>query len=111
MPMSIARKILSNTVAQLIGKIITAILGLAVVKITTNYLSVEGYGEYILVYEFLTFFGIAADLGLFTIAVQQMSKNEKNIPKIIGNILALRTLLVSGVIALAIIIGFSIPSY
>ncbi len=109
--MSVARKILSNTVAQLGGKLVTAILGLAVVKIGTNYLSIEGYGEYVLVYEFLTFFGIAADLGLFTIAVQQMAKDEKNIPKIIGNILSLRTILVIGTLLLAIGISFSIPSY
>ena len=49
--MSTARKILSNTIAQVLGKISVALLGLAVVKISTSYLSVEGYGEYILVYE------------------------------------------------------------
>jgi O-antigen/teichoic acid export membrane protein len=109
--MSVARKILSNTVAQLAGKLVTAILGLAVVKIATSYLSVEGYGEYVLVYEFLTFFGIAADLGLFTIAVQQMSKDEENIPKIIGNVLSLRTILVILTLLAAIGVSFAIPAY
>lgn len=109
--MSIARKILSNTVAQIIGKFAIAILGLAVVKISTGYLSVEGYGEYILIYEFLAFFGIAADLGLFTIAVKEMSQDESKIPKIIGNILSLRTILVTATMVLAIITAFLIPKY
>ncbi len=109
--MSIARKILSNTVAQIIGKIAIAILGLTVVKISTTYLSVEGYGEYVLVYEFLAFFGIAADLGLFTIAVKEMSHDESRIPKIIGNILSLRTILVSLMMLFAIVAAFLVPKY
>lgn len=109
--MSTARKILSNTIAQIIGKFFVAILGLVVVKIATGYLSVEGYGEYILIYEFLAFFGIAADLGLFTIAVREMSRDENDIPKIIGNILSLRTILVLLTMAAAIAAAYLIPSY
>ena len=109
--MSIARKILSNTVAQIIGKVLVALLGLAVVKITTSYLSVEGFGEYVLIYEFLAFFGIAADLGLFTIAVKEMSQDESRIPKIIGNILSLRTILVTATMLLAVLTAFLIPKY
>lgn len=109
--MSTARRILSNTVAQIIGKVLVAILGLAVVKICTSYLSVEGYGEYVIIYEFLAFFGIAADLGLFTIAVKEMSEDEDKIPKIIGNILSLRTILVTATMLLAILAAYLIPNY
>lgn len=109
--MSVARKILSNTAAQVAGKLIVAILGLAVVKISTNYLSVEGYGQYIAIYEFLAFFGIAADLGLFTIAVKEMSENEDQTEKIIGNILSLRTILVTLTMLAAVVTVFSIDRY
>lgn len=109
--MSTARKILSNTIAQVIGKIIVAILSLLTVKIATGYLSVEGYGEYIYIYEFLAFFGIAADLGLFTIAVKEISEDENNMRKIIGNILSLRTILVTLTMILAIITIYALPSY
>jgi O-antigen/teichoic acid export membrane protein len=109
--MSVARKILSNTMAQVFAKVVVAFLGLAVVKITTSYLSVEGYGEYVLVYEFLAFFGIAADLGLFTIAVKEMSEDEDQIPKIIGNILSLRTILVVATMLLAVALVFLLPNY
>ena len=109
--MSTARKILSNTIAQILGKGLVALLGLAVVKISTSYLSVEGYGQYIAIYEFLAFFGIAADLGLFTIAVKEMSENEERIPKIIGNILSLRTILVAATMLIATATIFMIPKY
>lgn len=112
--MSTARKILSNTFAQILGKAVLAIIGIAVVKITTTYLAgngVSGYGEYISVYEFLAFFGIAADLGLFNIAVREMSRDEDNIPKLIGNILSLRTILVVTMMILAVVSVFLIPRY
>lgn len=109
--MSIARKILSNTAAQLIGKAFMALLGIAVVKICTNYLSVKDYGEYVMIYEFLAFFGIAADLGLFTIAVKEMSKDESQTAKIIGNVLSLRTILVVTTMILAVIAVFLLPNY
>lgn len=109
--MSIARKILSNTVAQVLGKFMVALMGLVVVKISTGYLSVEGYGEYIFIYEFLAFFGIAADLGLFTIAVREMSHDDERIPKIIGNVLSLRTILVALTMIVAIVLAFLLPNY
>lgn len=104
--MSTARKILSNTAAQLIGKILVAVLGLLTIKMISKYLTVEGMGEYVFIYEFLSFFGIAADLGLFTIAVKEMSEDEAQIPKIIGNILSLRTALILVSMLAAIITAY-----
>jgi len=109
--MSIARKILSNTIWQVAGRMIMALLAVVTVKIATNYLSVEGYGEYALVYEFLAFFAIAADMGLFTIAVREMAKDEKQIPKILGNVLTLRTILIAVMMTAAAITVFLIPKY
>ncbi|MEK7673087.1 MAG: flippase [Patescibacteria group bacterium] len=109
--MSVARKILSNTLAQIIGKIFLGLLGFAVVKICTNYLSQESFGQYTVVYEFLAYFGIVADLGLFTVAIKEMSENEDKIPKLIANIFAIRTVLVLLVMAVAIISSFFIPKF
>jgi len=64
-----------------------------------------------MVYEFLAFFGIAADLGLFTIAVKEMSKDESQTEKIIGNVLSLRTILVTITMVSAVIAVYLIPSY
>ena len=109
--MSTVRKILSNTMWQILGKAVVAILAVVVIKIVTNYLSVAGYGEYAVVYEFLAFFGIAADMGLFTIAVREMSKDDSQIPKIIGNILSLRTVLVITTVTIGVIASFLVPKY
>jgi len=109
--MSIARKILENTFVQFGGKIITAALSILVLKMISGYLGTSGYGDYTTVYQFLAFFGIAADFGIFTITVKEMSKDENKIPQILGNVLGLRTLLAVVTMSLAAITVFLIPSY
>ncbi|MBD3328121.1 oligosaccharide flippase family protein [Candidatus Peregrinibacteria bacterium] len=98
----IARKILWNTGSQIIAKAILAFIGFATVKVITNYLGdAEGYGNYTAVYDFIALFGIASDLGLYTIAVREMSRDESQIEKIIGNILSIRTILAITVMLIA----------
>ncbi|MBU0705806.1 flippase [Patescibacteria group bacterium] len=109
--MGIARKILENTFVQFGGKIITAVLSVFVLKMISGYLGTSGYGDYTTVYQYLAFFGIAADFGIFTITVKEMSKDEKNIPRILGNVLGLRTALAILTMGLAAIVVFLIPSY
>ena len=82
---------------------------LLIVKLITG-IGVSFYGQYVTAYEFLAFFGIIADMGLFAVAVREISKSDteenpaNSAEFILGNILSLRLLLVFGVIFLA---GFS----
>jgi len=109
--MSIARKILENTFIQFGGKVITAVLSIFVLKMISGYLGTAGYGDYTTVYQFLAFFGIAADFGIFTITVKEMSKDQKKIPEILGNVMGLRTALAILTMGLAAIAVFLVPSY
>jgi O-antigen/teichoic acid export membrane protein len=109
--MSIARKILHNTFIQFAGKIVTAVLSVFVLKMISGYLGTAGYGDYTTVYQYLAFFGIAADFGIFTITVKEMSKDAEKIPEILGNVLGLRTALALITMGLAAIVVFFIPSY
>jgi O-antigen/teichoic acid export membrane protein len=104
--MATARKILMNTGSQILAKAILAIIGFVTVKVITNYLELKGYGYYTGVYDFIAFFGIASDMGLYTIAVREMSRNEKDIDKIIGNILSIRTILVFVTMGLAFVTSY-----
>lgn len=109
--MSTARKILSNTFSQVVGKALTALLAVIVVKILATYLGKAGYGEYATIYEFLAFFGAAADLGLFTIAVREMASPHEDHRKIFQNTLTLRTILTTFAMGLAVLAAFLIPAY
>ncbi len=89
------RKIYTNTLAQIVGKIITALISIFLIKLLTSYLDVAGYGLYSKIYNFLSIFAVIADLGLYTITVRELTKYSDDkvmIEKISGNILSLRTI-------------------
>ncbi len=70
------KKIYTNTLAQIAGKIMTALISIFMIKILTNYLDVAGYGMYSKIYNYLSIFAVIADLGLYTITVRELSKHE-----------------------------------
>lgn len=109
--MSTAKKILGNTAVQVAGRAIMAVASVVILKIITQFLSVEEYGMYSSIYEFLAFFGIAADLGLFTIAVREMSKGKMDRNFVVSNILGMRMVLALSTMALAVITIFLIPKF
>lgn len=109
--MSLARKILGNTVAQIFGRFATALLAVITVKILTSVLGASGYGQYVFIYEILAFAGAFADFGIFTIALREMSRHPERETTIFGNAVSLR--IVSTTVFLsALAIGiFFIPKY
>lgn len=112
-------KVLGNMMAQVGGKFLSILASLVVVKIVTGF-GPEFYGDYVTAYEFLAFFGIIADAGLFTIAVREMSQNkdplsasskQENTEFILSNIFSMRLLLIVGVTILAGVTAQFIPMY
>lgn len=88
------KKVYSNTLAQIAGKVATALISIFLIKILTNYLDVAGYGLYSKVYNYLSIFSVIADLGLYTITVREISAHKddhEKVQSIVGNILTLRT--------------------
>lgn len=90
-----------------------ALFSILIVKLITTYLGVEGYGKYAAIYEYLAFFGIAADLGLFTISVREMAKEDTQEGKehVLSNVLTLRSILCLVVLAIAIGLAYLVPQY
>lgn len=109
--MNTAQKVLSNTAIQALGRFTTAAVSIIILKLISTYLGKAGYGAYTTVYEFLAFFAIIADFGIFQIAVKEMSVNPKKRHEIFGNIFALRLCLTIFAMSLAIGIAFLIPQY
>jgi O-antigen/teichoic acid export membrane protein len=115
--MSVARKILSNTAIQTVGKLITAVLSVLVIKYITSLETIPAYkgvsADYKLIYTYLAFFGIIADFGLFTIAVREFAKGEKKTDFILGNIFSMRVVSIVSAMVLAVVVVFFIhdPNY
>jgi O-antigen/teichoic acid export membrane protein len=102
------KKIYTNTIIQIISKLLTALISIAMIKILTGYLDVAGYGLYSKIYNYLSIFAVIADLGLYTITVREISHHlddKKMVEKISANVLTLRTL--SGILICIISLGLA----
>jgi len=91
--MTTARKVLSSTLVQVIGKVFIALFGIVTSKMLAVYLQPAERGLYESVYNVLALVGIVADMGLYTIAIREISQKKESMDKIIGNILSIRNVL------------------
>lgn len=113
--MSTAHRILSSTAIQIFGKILTAVLSVVIIKYITSLETIPGLegipADYKLIYTYLSFFGILADFGLFTIAVREMSqaRDEEEERFIMGNIYSMRLLTIIIAMAMASLFVYLIP--
>jgi O-antigen/teichoic acid export membrane protein len=88
--MRLSTKIAYNTIIQVASKLIATALALVAVAIITRHLGQHGFGAYTTVLTFLSFFAIAADLGLTLVTVQVISQPGENEEKALANLFALR---------------------
>lgn len=88
--MAVARKIAYNVFASSVSKFLSTILALVSIGFITRYLGKEGFGNYATVLAFLSFFASIADLGLYHISTREISRDNADEQKIIGNIFSLR---------------------
>ena len=105
------KKIASNTLAQILSKVGTAIISIFLISILTNYLSIELYGLYLKIYNYIGIFVFLADLGLYTIAIREISANKYDTKKIVWNIMSLRLILWIIIFLWALALAFFLPGY
>jgi len=74
--MSLTKKVAHNTIVQIIGKIISTVLGLVAIGMLARYLGQEQFGWYITAISFLQFIGIVIDFGLVPVTAQMMSEKD-----------------------------------
>lgn len=109
LPMSLLKRVAHNTAIQLAGKIISTILGVAVVAMVTRALGPAGYGEYTTVITYLSFFGIVADLGLTLITAQMISERGANESRIVSAIFSFRIVSALILFGVAPVVAFFSP--
>lgn len=105
------KKIASNTFAQILSKVGTAIISIFLISILTNYLTIELYWLYLKIYNYIWIFVFLADLWLYTIAIREISANKPDTKKIVWNIMSLRLILWIIIFVLAIWLAFFLPWY
>lgn len=88
--MSQTKQIYQNTLIQLVGKIISTILGLAVVAIMTRSLGVEKFGWYVTATGFLQFIGIFCDFGFTVVSANMLSRPDFDKKSLFNNLFTWR---------------------
>lgn len=66
-----------NTLVQIAGKVISTALSLVSIGFLTRYLGQEGFGNYSLVFAYLSVFGIFSDLGLQLTMVRELAQKKE----------------------------------
>ncbi len=102
-------RIYKNFFIASVSRLITAVVGLAIIGFLTRHLGQSGYGAYETVLSYLFIFTILADFGLHIIHVREISRYPEKEEFISGNIFTLRLLFLILVMILAVIIGSFLP--
>lgn len=105
------KKILSNTLAQVISKAWTAIISIVLLSVLTNYLTQDLFWLYSKVYNYLWIFVFLADLWLYTITIREITKNKDDSSKIVSNVMTLRSILWIIIIFLSVWLAYFLPWY
>ena len=92
-----------------LSRLITALVGLAIIGFLTRHLGQAGYGAYETVLSYLFIFTVLADFGLHIIHVREISREPEKEKFISGSIFTLRLLMLASVIILALVIGIFLP--
>lgn len=105
---SIFLRIGFNTLVQFGGKIISVLLSFLTVALLTRYLGTAGYGNFTLVFVYMSFFGVFADFGLQLTIVRELAQKNIDTDKIYGTYFWLKFLLVfvSTILALIVLLFF-----
>lgn len=107
-------RVYTNALAQLAAKASTALISVFLIRILTNYLSIEGYGLYSELYNYLSLFAVVADLGLYTVTIRELSKHADDsvyCDQLRAAILSIRLGMGTIIIALSIIVACFIPVF
>lgn len=107
--MKSAQKIASNTIIQLLGKIVTATTSVLIIAYLSRYLGVTGYGDYTTIFAYLGIFAVFVDLGLFVITVRELAKDSSQEEQVLGNMLGLRLVIGVAVFAVAYLVALTLP--
>ncbi|OGG11078.1 hypothetical protein A2Z00_01700 [Candidatus Gottesmanbacteria bacterium RBG_13_45_10] len=74
---SIYKRIALNTFAQFGSRGVSVLLSLLSVSLLTRYLGTEGYGNFTLVFTYISFFAVLSDIGFNQIVVREFASDKE----------------------------------
>lgn len=107
--MNLKLKIAGNTLAQIIGKIISAGSTFLITLLIARNFGLQGFGDYEKIVSFVTIFYLIADFGLNAIAISEIKKDVSKKEEIYGLTLALRIILSLALVFIAVALLSFLP--
>ena len=98
---SIHKRIFINTLTQFGSKGFSVALSLLTVSLLTRYLGTEGYGNFTLVFTYISLFAVLTDIGFNQIVVREFANQKEKSPETKASFLNLKVIL--------IVIGIILP--
>jgi O-antigen/teichoic acid export membrane protein len=102
-----ARKVAWNTIAQALARTLALGLAIVVTALLTRHFGVAGYGSYITVTVYVSFFALFFDWGIATMLARELAAEGRS-PSLVARALTLRLVLTLPVMAIAGGIGFAL---
>ncbi|KKR34096.1 MAG: Polysaccharide biosynthesis protein, membrane-associated [Candidatus Gottesmanbacteria bacterium GW2011_GWC2_39_8] len=99
----------TNTLAQIVGKFITAGVTFITTILIARYYGVSGYGEFTKITAFIALFYLVSDFGFNAIVLRLISEQPKKENYFFQNLLALRIVFSLFVTGLAVFVAFFLP--
>jgi len=96
-------KIGYNTSIQIFGKVLSILLSVVTVGLLTRYLGASGYGNFTLVFTYMSFFAVLSDFGLQLTMVRELTDKSQRLEKLYSTYFWLKIVLVFSSTALAFI--------
>lgn len=100
----LTRRLSYNIIFSSLSKVISIGLALYGIRLLTHYLGTDGFGQYTLALAYFGFMMALSDMGLYTIATREISRDHADEDTIMSKVFTLR-LVISGVIASCVITG------
>ena len=84
-----SRLVIKDAVRQLIGRVISALFGILIIKIITPYLWPLRYGDYSTILKYFAIWTALADLWLYVLAVKELGRikdkaKDPELPRLIS---------------------------
>lgn len=113
--MSLARKVAFTTIVQIIGRVVGLLVMLVTINYLANHLIVDGsaqtgFGQYTIVFTWVSVIGVIADFGLYSLLVRDISgKPKEQVADYIGSAIGFRLVLMILVMAVLGAAYFVLP--
>lgn len=101
---NLSQKVAVNTALLVASRIIAAAAGLAGVAIATRYLGPREFGQLTVAIVFVSVFGFAVDLGVYTVVARELAKHPEDRDRLLANTFAIGLLLTAGAVVLTLLI-------